>query len=46
MHTSDIALSELAGAAESAEEDIKDDGCNSTSSTWRLGPLATQVTRL
>ena len=44
--TSDIALLELAGAVESVEEGIKDDSMYSTTSTWRLEPLATQSTRL
>ena len=46
MLTSDGALSELAGAAEAIKECAKDDGMYSTSSTWRLGPLTTQATRL
>ena len=45
-HSSDIALSELAEVVESVEKGIKDDGMYSTSSAWRLGPLATQETCL
>ena len=43
---SDIALSELAGAVEEEKEGGKDYGMCSTSSTWRLGILTTQATRL
>ena len=44
--TSDIAISELAGAVKAVKEGSKDDSMYITSSTWRLGPLTTQAMRL